>query len=122
MQFDERLRQIMAGRKVTKNKVSEDCNIGYATITSICDGKTKSPGLDILCKLAQYFNMTVSELIGEKEERYSSKVKELADMAVQLNPTQLESLIFTAKAFLKVYSEMAATALKREKSMEISYT
>lgn len=65
MEFHKRLKEIMQRNDISQYRLSKMTNIGYSTLTSIISGETKSPGLEVVIRIAQAFGMTVSELIGE---------------------------------------------------------
>ena len=54
---------------VSDNKLWELTGIQQTTISRLKAGKIKSPSIDLLAKLADYYGITVSQLIGEKPLR-----------------------------------------------------
>lgn len=54
---------LMAG--ISANELWRKSGVQQTTISRILAGKIDTPKIDQLCKLAEYFGVTVSQLIGE---------------------------------------------------------
>jgi len=52
---------------ITLNKLATQSGITQSTLNNIVHGKTKSPGLRTLHRIAQGFGMTLSELLDFRE-------------------------------------------------------
>ncbi len=98
--FNKRLQEVLTLKGITHYRLSKLTKIPSTTVSDIKIGKIKNPSLDVVIKIANGLNMSVSELIGEKEEKYTSEVKELADIALNLSPEHLKLLTLNARAFL----------------------
>ncbi|MBW2002989.1 MAG: helix-turn-helix transcriptional regulator [Deltaproteobacteria bacterium] len=110
--FGDRLKEVLEAKGVSGYKLAKITGIPQNTINDVKKGKSKSPALDFVIKVAKALNMTVSELIGETEEKYTSKVKRLADIAMNLSNANVDILIDMANALVlkdKAYNEVTAT-------------
>lgn len=51
---------------MSANELARRSGVQQTTISRMLAGKIEAPGIDHLCNLAEYFGVTVSQLIGEK--------------------------------------------------------
>ena len=65
---------------VSDNKLWELTGIPQTTISRLKAGKIKSPSIELLAKLADYFNISVSQLIGDEPLKKPETYQELASM------------------------------------------
>lgn len=65
---------------VSDNKLWELTGIPQTTISRLKAGKIKSPSIDVLSKLADYYGITVSQLIGELPLKKTPTYLELETM------------------------------------------
>lgn len=84
--FSENLKKLMKKKNVSRKQLSEELNIKYTTICEWIKG-TMMPRAEALSSLADYFGITVSELLAD-EETTSSFIK--APLLVVLNDESFE--------------------------------
>lgn len=61
----ERLRELMAINKITKEELAEKCDLPLETIRNIYYGKTNDPKVSTVMRIAKVFNLSVNCLMGE---------------------------------------------------------
>lgn len=61
--FQANLRTLMNG--LSANQLAEACGVPQTTISRLLKGTIVAPNIDTLAILADYFHVTVSQLIGE---------------------------------------------------------
>lgn len=73
MQVGDRLKSIRKEKKLTLKEVSNITKISLAFLSDIerCDAK---PSLDTLTKLAEFYKMTLAELLAHTEESRPEKI------------------------------------------------
>ena len=59
------LLELMREHEMSANQLAEKLALPQPTITRITSGETTKPRIDTLCKLAEFFHVSVSQLIGE---------------------------------------------------------
>ena len=120
--FSSNLRLLMSKAGKSRKEVSEAINVSYNTFTDWYKGK-KYPRIEKMELLANYFGVTVSELVGNQGEEIESEISpkniknEVLDVIVRLH-TDSEFLELVEKIskldneqikafqrFLKVFSE-----------------
>ena len=84
--FSENLKKLMKNKDVSRKQLSQDLNIKYTTICEWIKG-TMMPRSEALSSLAEYFGITISELLAD-EETTSSFIK--APLLVVLNEETFE--------------------------------
>lgn len=96
MDIGSNIKKIRKLHKLTSQQLSEIIGITRSQITKIETGVSQ-PSVDVLQKIANAFNITVSELIGEKELTLKPELRALLDSARNLTPEQVDlfTKIFT---------------------------
>lgn len=61
--FSKRLKELRLKNRVTQKELGEFLGFGYTTISNYEKGRNE-PSIDILIKLADFFNVTLEYLIG----------------------------------------------------------
>ncbi|WP_025704829.1 helix-turn-helix domain-containing protein [Paenibacillus graminis] len=90
----ERIEAVMKERKVSRYKLAKDTGIPYTTVTQILNGRTKSPQITALQKIADYFDMPLDQLTKETDESPKhnapewASTKDLADIKKILEEDQ----------------------------------
>lgn len=84
--FSENLKKLMKKKNVSRKQLSQELDIKYTTICEWIKG-TMMPRSEALSSLAEYFGITVSELLAD-EETTSSFIK--APLLVVLNEESFE--------------------------------
>ena len=69
------------------------------------------PKLDTVVELANYFNMSVSELIGQEQQKLSPDILEFLRLEKFLTETEVDSVLAVARTFYNSHAE------KKEKAM-----
>lgn len=87
----ESMRSIRESLKLTRKQVQNDTGINMTYLGQI-ERNESSPTIDILLRLAKYYNITVSELIGEVN-RYNGKLNELIKKMKFSNKTDIYVLL-----------------------------
>ncbi len=65
--YIKRIRCLCQERGIAINKLANISNVSQSTLDNIIQGKTKNPGVRTLHKIANAFNMTLSEFLDFKE-------------------------------------------------------
>ena len=63
----ERINQLRKSRKLSVNKLATMSGLPYSTLNSILRGKSKSPTLGTLIRIASALNMTILEFLNVPE-------------------------------------------------------
>lgn len=63
--LSERLRELMAVNKITKEELAEKCDLPLETIRNIYYGKTNDPKVSTVMRIAKVFNLSVNCLMGQ---------------------------------------------------------
>ncbi|GGI82721.1 LexA family transcriptional regulator [Legionella impletisoli] len=63
----ENLRDLFKAKKITESKVAQDLNIPVMTIRRLLSGETTDPRVFTLKTLADYFNVTIDNLLEQNE-------------------------------------------------------
>lgn len=63
----KRLLELMVAHKLSETRLSVATGINQAIISRILHNKTQNPRIDTVKKLANYFSVTIDELIGTEE-------------------------------------------------------
>lgn len=66
--FSQRLKQLREEKGITQQELAQTLNIGRASISNYELG-TRTPDIEILSKLADYFGVTTDYLIGKSDFR-----------------------------------------------------
>ena len=65
--FPQRVRSLRRGRGCTQAQLCEALNLGHLTISRYEAGKLQ-PSTDVLCKIADYLNVSIDNLVGRIEK------------------------------------------------------
>ena len=65
--FAERLRELRKNKNINQQKLSNYLGYGYTAVANYESGRNE-PAIDTLCKIAEYFDVTVDYLIGLSDE------------------------------------------------------
>ena len=68
MFFKERLKQLRTETETKQEALARYLNVGISTVSMYETGQ-REPSLDILIKIAEYFNVSVDYLLGVKNEK-----------------------------------------------------
>lgn len=82
--FSANLRSLMGKAGKSRKEVSESIGVSYFTFSDWCNGK-KYPRIEKLEALAQYFGISVSELVGEQRETIKSEGGKVLDIILRLH-------------------------------------
>lgn len=69
--FAERLSAIRHAHKLTASELAKDCGLSQSSISSMELG-TRSPSIEVICTIADYFNVSVDYLLGNDTQQSSS--------------------------------------------------
>lgn len=64
--FAERLRELRKNKNINQQKLSNYLGYGYTAVANYESGRNE-PAIDTLCKIAEYFDVTVDYLIGKED-------------------------------------------------------
>ncbi len=70
--FSERLKRLRTGRKISQKQL----NYGYTAVANYESGRNE-PSISDLCRIADFFNVSVDYLVGRTENMMSHKSPEL---------------------------------------------
>lgn len=79
----ERLKSLRNEKNFTQAKLAEELNISKSTIAMIETGQ-RSPGIELLEEIADYFNVDMKYLLGKQNEKHIPKIDLSNPMAAQL--------------------------------------
>jgi len=82
--FAERLKELMLDNYKSKEDLMRVANVNRNSINRYLSGKG-FPSIDVLVKLADYFNCTMNFLLGLESENYVCHFKTLPDFGERLN-------------------------------------
>ena len=71
--FPERLKELRKTRGVNQTELSAYLNYGYTAIANYESGRNE-PAFDTICKIADYFDVTVDYLIGREDSPIKSNM------------------------------------------------
>lgn len=112
--FSENLRFYMAKSNRSRKEVSEAIGVSYFTFSDWCNGK-KYPRIEKLEALANYFDISVPELVGEKKTSANhtptpkTDKQEMLDIILRLH---------TDEVFLKIVEKMSALDNDKLKALQ----
>lgn len=66
--FAERLSAIRHAHKLTASELAKDCGLSQSSISSMELG-TRSPSIEVICTIADYFNVSVDYLLGNDTQQ-----------------------------------------------------
>lgn len=61
------------------------------------------PKLDTAVAIAEYFQISLSELIGQKQQRFSAEVLKFAELEKSLTKTEINSVLAVARTFFAAH-------------------
>lgn len=93
--FAANLKKYMSEHNKSRKEISEDLNISYYTFSDWVNGK-KYPRMDKIEMLANYFNVTKSDLIEEEKEPEKSDTYQSMDISEEMGKI-LEQLHLTER-------------------------
>lgn len=67
--FPERIKELRTGKHMTQSELAKFANVTQQTVGAWERGKA-SPGVEIITKLANFFNVSTDYLLGETNEKY----------------------------------------------------
>jgi transcriptional regulator with XRE-family HTH domain len=67
LKLSKNIKKLIAIRGITLTNLAKELDMSAATLYRIVNGLTKRPKYSAIVKLASYFHITISELIGESE-------------------------------------------------------
>ena len=91
--FSERLKELRTGRRISQERLAKQLNYGYTAIANYESGRNE-PSIADLCRIADFFDVSVDYLIGRTENMMSHKSPELHK---RLHDTTLLDIICTAE-------------------------
>lgn len=74
--FSERLKGLRTGRKISQKQLAKQLNYGYTAGANYESGRNE-PSISDLCRIADFFNVSVDYLVGRTENMMSHKSPEL---------------------------------------------
>lgn len=114
MTFGERLKSVRKANFVRQQQLAEHLNVAVSTLSQYENDK-RHPNFDILCDIADYFNVTTDYLIGKSNSpTNTNKIFDLIDS--DLHGMSYEKLINKISNHLKSMYEV-----HDQKSIEILY-
>lgn len=99
MDFSERLKKLRKETGLTQKELSENLNVAQPRILEWEKGK-RNPNKKSLEKIASFFNVSVSYLLGETNIRSTSRINEILE---QLPELRQQKIIIYAENQLKEY-------------------
>lgn len=78
--FSERLRKLRREKNLTQTELANLLNVSNGAI-AMWETEKRQPDLDMVSKIASYFNVSVDYLIGREQEKNMNKFKELRKKA-----------------------------------------
>lgn len=91
MELGLKIREFRQSRHVTQTDLCEKIGLSRSFLNELEKGK-KKPSAETLLRIAAFFNVTVSELIGETTSTLTIEQQELLHNAKSLTPDQLTQL------------------------------
>lgn len=89
-----RLKEIRILKGIKQNKVAKDLNVNPVTYNGYETGKSE-PNIQMILKLAKYFNVTTDEILGVKKEEVTlSEKKNLLKKIDLLTEDDVLNLVF----------------------------
>ena len=65
--FSSRLKELRTNKNITMDKLGKDIGVTRATISNFENGQRK-PSLDVVIKLADYFQVSIDYLVGRTDD------------------------------------------------------
>lgn len=73
--FCDNLKQLVRHHEISVRKMSREINLDRAHLSRLIQGKHSSPGLESLEKIADFFKISIGQLIGEQEINFGQLPK-----------------------------------------------
>ena len=114
IKLTERLIEVRKKNKLKQTELASKIGIGYTTYNSY-ETKNITPPIDIIVKIARYFNVTTDYLLGvDSEVAYNELDKELLSYTNQLNDLEKAKVIGYAKSRVEQQKENKYNELKNK--------
>lgn len=84
--FSERLSNLIKQKGVSRAQLAYALGITPASISRYLSG-TQSPSLEILCNIAEYFNVPVDYLLSDNVQNYQQTIEPFMKSADEINNT-----------------------------------
>lgn len=102
----ERLKELRKSRKITQTELANILNVEQTTVSKWENNRT-IPDIDMLKKISNYFNVSISELIGEKQSNLiisqNPNIPEIKQRLINLVLSLSEDEISDAEQLLRGY-------------------
>lgn len=98
MNFSNTLRTLIEDRHLTQKEIASSVGIAQNTLSSYINGK-RQPDLQMLCLLAEYFNVSTDYLLGyiPSTSALSAEQLQLIEISKKLSETRMKKLVQIAK-------------------------
>lgn len=101
MLFGDVLRNLLEEKNITQKQMANDLNLAASTLGNYIRN-TREPDFNTLCRIANYFNVSVDYLLDYHPTHHISPLEnELLRVFATLTPEQQEIYIEQGKAFVK---------------------
>lgn len=71
--FDKILRELREEKKLTQSELAKFLNVSRASISAY-ENRTNDPSLDVLIKMADFFNVSLDYLLGRTPEKFNNNL------------------------------------------------
>jgi transcriptional regulator with XRE-family HTH domain len=71
--FDKILKELREEKKLTQNEIAKLLNVSRASISAY-ENRTNDPSLDVLIRMADFFNVSLDYLLGRTPERTNNNL------------------------------------------------
>ena len=99
MSLGTRLNELRIKRKESLQQVADAVGVSKAHIWELEKGKTRNPGLELLTKLAQHFNVGIAWLAGEDDISDPAAMQFFREFEGKLDEEEWEALRGLAAQF-----------------------
>lgn len=100
MNLGNNIKKLRRFKRITSTNLAQTVGISQAYLSEIENNK-KTPTIEVLQKIANILNVTVSDLLDETDNKFTVEQYTLMNTTKDLNPEQITALIVVAKAFGK---------------------
>lgn len=90
--FSKNLRRYLEKNNKTQNDLIKDLGLSSSTVSNWCTG-TKMPRMNSVEMLANYFGISKSDLIENKDENKDEDIKRIERARKKMNPEQKEHMM-----------------------------
>lgn len=91
----ENIRKLIARDQLSERQLAMDCDMSQSTLNRFLTGKTETLEFVNFQRLAQYFSITISELIGEVPLDEDRKIRSV-QLAMQQMPEYKKDMVVAA--------------------------